>query len=228
MAQSTFTARWSLVSKVASKARSSHCISVTHDGLVLLYGGELLPRTPVDTASVVASDHDQSIVLKGSVHAFDLKNALRSQKEGSSALGQWAMFQPDPATSLSSTSVSSLIPEPRVGATTVWDQTTKRLFLWGGRGGVDMAPLPHEQSGLWEGSMDIDEAGGKIRWERVKAVNGSSTPEPRSYHAAVASEVCRHFSPQPECLIPDRFYDALAGQDIYTCWLSYLWPPIDT
>lgn len=84
------------------------------------------------------------------------------------------------------------IPEPRVGATTVWDKATERLYLWGGRGGVDMAPLPSEQAGFWAGRIILGSESpigdtGEIKWEKVNAVNEEDAPDPRSYHAAVSS-----------------------------------------
>jgi hypothetical protein len=85
--------------------------------------------------------------------------------------------------------LASITPEPRVGATTVWDPTTKSMYLWGGRGGVDMTPLDHEQAGIWGGQVDETGLSNVIRWERVVAINEDDAPESRSYHAAVTSEV---------------------------------------
>lgn len=166
------TARWSLLSKITSKARSSHCLGVTHDGLLLLYGGELVPRKPVDTAAT--GTPDESMVVKGSVHSFDLKYQSQEAKQ------PWVMLAPK--------SNSDVVPEPRVGATTVWEKATDSLYLWGGRGGVDMSPLGREQAGLWKGHVDRSSLN-FINWERLVASNEHASPELRSYHASVAFEV---------------------------------------
>jgi hypothetical protein len=166
-------ARWSILSKIASKARSSHSLTATHEGLFLLYGGELEPRKPVDTA-VTATDESQ--VVKGSVHSFTLKDGKNP----------WVVLstKPHPAA----------VPEPRVGATTVWDKATGSLYLWGGRGGVDMAPLEREQAGVWKGHID-QTSPRFIEWERLSASNEDNSPAPRSYHTAVTYGVCLLTSP---------------------------------
>jgi hypothetical protein len=165
-------ARWSLLSKVALKARSSHSLSITHDGLLLLYGGELEPRKPVDTAANTSSANYESLVVTGSVHSYDLKNIENAHHP-------WVILTPK---------LNSVVPEARVGATIVWDNATQSLYLWGGRGGVDMAALGREQAGLWKGRI-ITTPSGSIQWERLIASNEDDAPEPRSYHASVFSEV---------------------------------------
>lgn len=161
------SARWSLVSKIATKARSSHSFSITDGVLLLVHGGELEPRKPVD------SDHIKGGILKGSIHSFDLRDASNS----------WVVLPPKSI--LSDTSEPTAVPEARVGATTIWDQYTQSLYLWGGRGGIDMTPLDREQAGVWKGRI----VSGYIEWERLIASNEDESPEPRSYHAAVSSEV---------------------------------------
>ncbi|KAH7929167.1 galactose oxidase [Leucogyrophana mollusca] len=147
-------ARWTLLSSLPAKARSSHCLSVTNRGLLYLYGGELRPRIPVDSA----------------VHAFD----LTQQNVNPSA---WTELSPPP---------SSLAPEARVGASTAWDEGTQSLYLWGGRGGVDMAPLAGAQTGIWRAHLSPDAASAK--WERLNAINEEDAPAPRSYHATVSAQ----------------------------------------
>jgi hypothetical protein len=152
------------VSKIAGKARSSHALSVTQDALLLMHGGEFEPRKPVDC------DH---IITEGSVHSFDLRNA------GSS----WTVLPPQFAPSNSAETAA--VPQPRVGATTIWDKYTQSLYLWGGRGGVDMTPLDRKQAGVWKGRVTST----FIEWERMIASNEDESPEPRSYHATASSEV---------------------------------------
>jgi hypothetical protein len=193
------TARWSLLSKVVSKARSSHSLSVTNDGLLLLYGGELVPRTPVDTA-VASIANDGSVAVKGSVHAFDLRNVAARTNQ------PWVMLSPKS---------DSSIPEPRVGATVVWDKVSESLYLWGGRGGVDMAPLDREQAGLWKGH--VEQTSPAVEWERLVATNEDESPEPRSYHASVLSEVriLRYLNG-----LGSRLWKS--GETLHSCWMPYL------
>ena len=155
-------ARWSLLSRNASLARSSHCLSVSATGRAVIYGGELKPRTPVDAEENT----------KGTLHLFDIpriKPELTSEK--------WQ----------TTTVKSKQIPDSRVGAASA--VLGDKLYLWGGRGGVDMAPISGEQAGVWVASLtDVHE----VVWERLTAVNESEAPQPRSYHTIVAHSVCHN------------------------------------
>ncbi|KAI0783334.1 hypothetical protein C8Q75DRAFT_795498 [Abortiporus biennis] len=161
-------ARWTLLSKSLPLARSSHAVSVTPSGHLLTYGGELKPRTPVDSTNAP-------------IHIFNLSSAYRNAdvgKEGGDG-----------------------IPESRVGATAVWNEGDKSVYMWGGRGGVDMAPLSLYQSGVWrasiggedglqsvrgnEGEENQDHGHEQVKWERVVSLNDEEAPESRSYHCAV-------------------------------------------
>lgn len=108
---------WTLLSRTQALARSSHCLSVTGTGRAALYSGELKPRTPVDT--------DDS--LKGAIHVYDV---AQTRKVGVPA-AKWqtviASRQLDTATHA---------PEPRVGAASA--AIGEVIYIWGGRGGVDM------------------------------------------------------------------------------------------
>lgn len=161
-----------MLSKVASKARSSHCVSITHDGLLIMYGGELEPRKPVDTSA-----DEISQALPGSLHTFDLKD--KSQSIGKSWMTHTPRIQP-------SVSDSEAFPQPRVGATTVWDKSTNSLYLWGGRGGASMTPLDQASAGPWKAHLSPE----GVEWQRLVVVNEDESPEPRSYHGAVLTEVC--------------------------------------
>ncbi|KAF8988080.1 hypothetical protein BDQ17DRAFT_1435201 [Cyathus striatus] len=139
-------------------ARSSHYVSITSKGQLLVHGGELLPRTPVDNSLDVPA---------GSVHAFNLGvKTLKKEAE-------WVTLKPVGEQG---------IPEARVGAATTWNDTTERLYLWGGRGGTSMVPFSNDQCGIWEGRIDT----ANIIWSRVKAQNEEDAPESRSYHAMVS------------------------------------------
>jgi hypothetical protein len=142
--------RWSLVTALASHARSSHCAAVTHTGHLLLYSGELRPRIPVD----------------GALHVLDLDSASARTLDPSPALAR--------------------VPVPRVGATAVHDPHTNSLYVWGGRGGVDMAPLDRIQAGIWKAPLDgLD----SIPWERLPSVNDDAAPALRSYHVSTLAGV---------------------------------------
>lgn len=87
-------------------------------------------------------------------------------------------------TDTSAPSIDADIPCPRVGASTIFHGDS--LYLWGGRGGVDMAPLPHRAAGPWKSRL----TGSGIEWKKLCAVNEDEAPEPRSYHVAVVHDVC--------------------------------------
>lgn len=146
-------ARWSLLSRGSGLARSSHCLSVSPTGRAALYGGELKPRTPVDA--------DQA--LAGAVHIFQVA------QENVATSGNWQTLTAKAAPS---------IPEPRVGAATTI--IGDNIYLWGGRGGVDMAPIAGEQAGIWTASL-TDKT--NVRWERLQATNEKFAPQATSYHA---------------------------------------------
>lgn len=156
-------AQWTLVSRSAVLARSSHCLSVTSTGLAALYGGELKPRTPVDA--------DQS--SKGAVHVIEVVGKLQTVSE--SAWDTVGLVGKR----------SGAIPEPRVGAATaVIGQT---LYLWGGRGGVDLgSPITGPDVGMW--AIDLSDPS-KAAWQRLEATNEAEAPEPRSYHTMTSLEV---------------------------------------
>ncbi|OCH95749.1 galactose oxidase [Obba rivulosa] len=169
-------ARWSLLTKASWSARSSHCISTTKSGLIVVYSGELKPRTPVDS---VADAKDG--VTKGSVHIFDLNASLTNIHPDATEARTWQTLPPTLARV--EQDATPQIPEPRVGATTVNDGDS--IYMWGGRGGIDMAPLDHIQAGLWRGDLDIPSG---VRWGRISAVNEVHAPSPRSYHASAILE----------------------------------------
>jgi hypothetical protein len=128
---------------------------------LLLYAGEFQPRKPVD----------------GDVHVFDLNNAV--QQSVAENAGLWRTLS------------ASLKPEPRVGATTVFD--AGNLYMWGGRGGVDMMPLDPKQSGIWKGQILQNE----VIWEKLEGTGDE--PVTRSFHASVMANVSvRKCSLHPE------------------------------
>ncbi len=196
-------AHWFSLSKTPFLARSSHCVAVTKSGILIVYGGELKPRAPIDTG--VGYD----TTPRGSLHVFDLAKGLLSQG--------WRMLTPDPkhaATAGAGTELS--LPEPRVGATTVW--LNDALYLWGGRGGQDMAPLGAQQAGIWKATIRAAEGPQQsVRWERVAATNEDQAPEPRSYHTSVTHGVCSPFTLE-SCFVwdvPAHAYALFSQDNIY-------------
>ncbi|KAI6157040.1 galactose oxidase [Pisolithus tinctorius] len=157
--------RWTLLSSLSTKARSSHCATVTSRGQLLLYSGEHRPRIPVD----------------GSLHVFDIEAASCSSLEKNN--NSWRVLS-----SAAASSKPGQSPEPRVGATIAYDAHSDTIYLWGGRGGVNMSPLDRFQSGIFKASVgdqalrDIDQ----LIWARLESTNDDSGEAPalRSYHAS--------------------------------------------
>ncbi|KAI0261634.1 hypothetical protein BC834DRAFT_895194, partial [Gloeopeniophorella convolvens] len=150
-------ARWSLLSRSPALARSSHCLSVTPTGRVVLYGGELKPRSPVDADAT-----------KAIIHTLNLRDS-HGQPVAPASL-TWASTAPR---------ASHASPAPRVGAASV--MIGDYFYVWGGRGGPDMAPLSASQAGLWRCSLGAESI--PSAWQRVVAANEEDAPQPRSYHA---------------------------------------------
>jgi hypothetical protein len=87
---------------------------------------------------------------------------------------------------------------PRVGAAVA--MVSNVLYMWGGRGGKDMAPLVN---GSAVNAFDIN----KAQWDTLQLSGGHDRPEDRSYHALTAIRVSsahrlasRFFSFANQCL----------------------------
>ncbi len=164
-------AHWFSLSKTPFLARSSHSIAASKSGIIIVYGGELRPNVPVDSGSKLDA------TPKGSLHIFDLAKSLLSQG--------WRMLTPDTKNIIGD--AAKAIPDPRAGATTIWDGDV--LYLWGGRG-ADDALLDPYQAGVWKATINLGQGTRQsVRWERISAVNEDEAPSPRFYHAAVAHGV---------------------------------------
>ncbi|KZT72908.1 galactose oxidase [Daedalea quercina L-15889] len=159
--------RWTLRAKGPHSARSSHSIVATPRGQVVVYGGEFKPRTPVDSAV----SQERGEVTRGSVHVVDL--GLRSAALIGDRLKTWTTLSPSRGTNASSKDLE--FPVARVGPSMVVKDDA--LYIWGGRGGVDMAPLDPGQAGVWRGELTAGQ--GHVAWDHISAEGG---PEPRSYH----------------------------------------------
>ncbi|KZT39894.1 galactose oxidase [Sistotremastrum suecicum HHB10207 ss-3] len=157
--------RWTLLARSTKLARSSHCLAVS-GGKVIVYSGELKPRVPVD------AEGD----LKGATHTFDLQSP---EKSWSQTLA--ASQNPSSATSGPHDEDHS-VPTPRVGAGIA--TINQDLYVWGGRGGVDLSPLSAYQSGVWKAKIGEN----PLKWERLQSQNEADAPEPKSFHVLVAFE----------------------------------------
>jgi hypothetical protein len=105
--------------------------------------------------------------VDGDVHVFDLNNAI--QQSAADDAGLWRTLS------------ASLKPDPRVGATSVFDGGN--LYVWGGRGGIDMAPMDPKQSGVWKGQLLQNE----VIWEKLEGKGDE--PVARSFHSCVMANV---------------------------------------
>lgn len=179
--------RWSLRAKGPREARSSQCIAATKHGQLVVYGGEHKPRIPVDAAIA----EDGSDVVRGSVHIVDLGKRNESIAD---RLKGWTTLSPSKAAGAVVAKDKDLdIPDARVGPSMV--ARDQAVYIWGGRGGVDMAPLDHTQTGVWRGQL-AHAGTDKVVWDHLTAEGG---PEPRSYHTAVILEVSLIHSRHQPC-----------------------------
>ena len=87
------------------------------------------------------------------------------------------------------------VPEKRVGHTAV--VIGERIFVFGGRGGNEMAPL-EEKGRVWVYDTRTD------RWSFLDPMPGTTYPEARSYHASVAVE-----NPEPSSMKAVKIDQAL-------------------
>jgi len=72
--------------------------------------------------------------------------------------------------------VDGSVPCPRVGATLV--PAGETYYVWGGRGGTDMAPLEGDEAGIY--SFNVTDA--TVHWSLLKGTGDA--PQGRSYHSA--------------------------------------------
>lgn len=80
------------------------------------------------------------------------------------------------------------LPAPRVGHATA--TIAHQIFLFGGRGGPSMTPLP-ESGRVWVFDTRTH------LWSHLDPAPGTAYPPPRSYHVAVATSKPSSFSPSP-------------------------------
>ncbi|KAE8269105.1 hypothetical protein A4X09_0g3232 [Tilletia walkeri] len=133
---------------------SSHALAIDPtSNQAYLFGGEFKPRQPVgDELRVI---RDLNSANPEDSEATDVLTRPREAEEGVA----W--------------------PAPRVGAS-LTACGNGYVWLWGGRGGKDMAPLGgEEETSIWRFSV------GEKSWERFETTG--ERPMPRSYHSATVA-----------------------------------------
>ena len=137
--------------------RSSHGVSLLRRGTVLfLYGGEHIARTPITepTQQVVWTAH------------------LSSQQH------RWQV-------STGGITGTNIGPSPRVAhaqavhRTTANDGTVERVYVFGGRTGVQMQESPLNDLWAWRDDTET--------WDKIHDTSGTP-PEPRSFHRMVCMD----------------------------------------
>ncbi|KAF2864804.1 hypothetical protein BDV95DRAFT_613169 [Massariosphaeria phaeospora] len=137
---STLKGRWTRLLATERLRRSSHVLSVV-DQTVCIFGGEVLPRQPIDNQ-----------------------------------LDRFPLNSPD-AANLETISPGSA-PSPRVGSASA--VLGGAMYLFSGRGGVDMAPVD-EQGAVW--AYDVAAAS----WSKIEPADPSQPhPPARSYHCSAS------------------------------------------
>lgn len=147
--------------------RSSHTLSLI-GGFAYIFGGEIQPRQPVDSA----------------VHRFDIKTGQYDEIRGEGD-----------------------VPAPRVGhaAATIADD----IYIFGGRGGPDMAPL-EENGAVYRFSPSTS------LWTCLTPPAGTSYPSARSYHCATATKT--HLYIHAGCAAQGRLNDLWAFDLTSSTW----------
>lgn len=123
--------------------------------------------------------------MRGSVHTVEL--GKHNESDISDRLKNWTTLNPLLRSTEAVDAVPKHldIPDARVGPSMVVKGDA--VYLWGGRGGVDMAPLDHPQAGVWRGQAGKD----YVIWDYLTA---EGRPETRSYHTAVVVDVSPSFN----------------------------------
>lgn len=143
--------------------RSSHSINVIGNK-AYLFGGELRPREPVDSA----------------VHVFDLP-ADGTTTTSSNIISNGSKGAKESTVSTQAIEAGSEGPPLRVGHTSA--RINDDIYVFGGRGGTDMTAL-HEKGRLWRFSAHSS------KWTAIDPIyntSNASFPEARSYHASAAA-----------------------------------------
>ena len=153
---STLNGTWTRLSSHERLRRSSQVVSVI-DQKVCIFGGEVKPREPIDDK----------------VDIFSLTSGIAPR-----SAGHWSTTLTVTGATNLETKSTSPAPSPRVGsASAVIDG---KMYLFSGRGGVDMAPV-EEDGTLW----CFDPV--RSSWSKISPVD-SSKPYPlaRSYHSSTS------------------------------------------
>lgn len=153
---------WTCLATSERLRRSSQSLSVLNSQ-AWVFGGELLPRQPVDSQFDVIklSSVEGTTVFRQVSCRTSTYLSLKGSIIGSSAASTLA----PPAE----------VPSPRVGATMT--VVKDALYMFSGRGGLEMMPV-EENGALWRYTPDTSV------WELIKPADPSKPyPSGRSYHA---------------------------------------------
>lgn len=151
------TAAWKKLASTATLRRSSQTVSVI-GRRAYVFGGELRPREPVDGA-LYACSVSQSMWFAGLIVTEGCANSEAS----------------DQGSHISQVNHQSASPQPRVGSAAT--ALAGKLYMFSGRGGVEMAPI-EENGSIWcfDPSSNF--------WSLIDPANRQLPfPEGRSYHA---------------------------------------------
>ncbi|RNJ58804.1 hypothetical protein D7B24_004169 [Verticillium nonalfalfae] len=151
------SAKWLRIASSQRLCRSSQAVSVV-DQKTYVFGGELVPRKPIDNQiDTVDVENEKGRKKSMQLHAFANRSANPTVKT-----------IPAPAEA----------PIPRVGSpsTTI----NGNIWIFSGRGGLDMKPV-EEQGTLWRYEP------GAAKWSSVKPADPAAPyPAGRSYHCVTS------------------------------------------
>jgi hypothetical protein len=158
----TIKGQWTLVQKDRSLQRSSQTLSAVFNE-VYIFGGEVVPREPRDDT----------------IYILDLKQCTASQRARLTHYGLAPHAPPEART-------AGYVPPARVG--TASSVVGDHIYIFSGRGGVNMAPVD-EGGSLWQFYNSDDDG---IGWLVVSPADPSQpVPEARSYHCMTSDKTSR-------------------------------------
>lgn len=151
------SATWTQLTQSARLQRSSQCLSVL-GSKIFIFGGEVVPRQPIDNRLDVVSLE----ATKGVCPAITLNPAAAADRTQNPA-------------EASTLDTPTDAPAPRVGSASAAIKDS--LYMFSGRGGTTMAPV-EEDGAVWRYTPS------RPSWELLKPADpGAPFPAGRSYHA---------------------------------------------
>ncbi|KAF3346550.1 4-coumarate--CoA ligase [Verticillium dahliae VDG2] len=152
------SAKWLLIASSQRLRRSSHAVSVV-DQKTYVFGGELVPREPIDNQIDIIDVENEN----------GRKRSMQRPAFAKRSVNPTVKTIPAPAEA----------PIPRVGSPSA--TINGSIWIFSGRGGIEMKPV-EEQGALWRYEA------GAANWSSVKPADPAAPyPAGRSYHC-VASD----------------------------------------